>query len=91
MSLTLERPKTMPLEAEIAAYENMLGTLVEQYNGKFVVFRGGSFVSAHDTFEAAAEASVRKFGRGPYLIRQVGAQKMILPASVAYNFHNANC
>jgi hypothetical protein len=28
---------------------------------------------------------VQKFGSGPYLIRQVGASPIVLPASVMYN------
>jgi hypothetical protein len=44
-------------------------------------------VALYSTFEAAAEEAVRRFGRGPYLIRQIGAPPLILPASVMYHFH----
>lgn len=40
----------------------------------------GTFLDSQD---AAAEA-VRRFGRGPYLIRRVGAPPLTLPPSVMY-------
>ena len=33
-------------------------------------------------FQEAAEEAVKRFGRGPYLIRQVGAPRPVLPISV---------
>ncbi len=72
----------MPLETEIAAYEAKREELERLYNGKFVIFHGEDFVGAFDSFDAAAEEAVRRFGRGPYLIRQVGAPPLILPVSV---------
>jgi len=49
-----------------------------------VLFHDESFVAVYDFFEDAAEDAVRRFGRGPYLIRQVGAPPVTLPASVMY-------
>ena len=37
---------------------------------------------AYDTFEDAADAAIRNFGRGPYLIREVGAGPITLPPSL---------
>lgn len=71
-----------PLEVEIAAFEKQKAELVERYNGKFVVFHGLEFVGAWDTLDAAADEAVRRFGRGPYLIRQIGAPPLTLPPSV---------
>jgi hypothetical protein len=73
-----------PLRLEIGAYERMLPELEKNYPGKFVVFKGEEFVGAWDTLNAAGSAAVARFGRGPYLIRQVGAPRPTLPASVLF-------
>jgi hypothetical protein len=72
------------IEAEIAAFEVMRGELERNHMGKFVVFHGGQFHDAFDTLETAGRFAARKFGRGPYLIRQVGRPPAPLPASVLY-------
>jgi hypothetical protein len=69
---------------EIAAYENMQAELESQHMGKWVLVHNGSVMGVFDSFEAVAEDAVRRFGRGPYLIRQVGAPPVTLPASVMY-------
>ena len=53
--------------------------------GKWVVFKGTARIAIYDTFEAAAQDAVARFGRGPYLIRQIGAPPIVMPISVAYN------
>lgn len=72
------------LNDEIAAYDRMRADLETQHNGQWVVIRDGALQGAYDEFEAAAEEAVRCFGRGPYLIRQVGAGPLTLPASVQF-------
>ncbi len=74
----------MALETEIKAYEARQAELEANYLGKYVVFHGEELVGTYDTLEAAAGEAVRRFGRGPYLIRQVGAPPITLPASVMY-------
>ena len=69
---------------EIAAYGRKQKELEEKHMGKWVLFHNGSLVSVYESFEAAAEDAVSKFGRGPYLIRQVGAPALTLPASVMF-------
>ena len=73
-----------PLETEIRAYETRKAELDKTYPGKFVVFKGSDFVGAWDTLNAAAAEAVARFGRGPYLIRQLGAPPPTLPASVLF-------
>jgi hypothetical protein len=80
---------TEQLTAEIAAFEARLPDLEKSYSGKFVVFKGDEFIGAWDTLDAAAAAAVARFGRGPYLIRQVGAPPPSLPASVFFRAVNA--
>jgi hypothetical protein len=73
------------LDKEIAAFEAARADLEKNHFGKWVVFRGADFQGAFDSFESAAESAVSKYGAGPYLIRQVGATDVVLPASVVFN------
>lgn len=73
------------LRAEITAYHQQLPTLQQHHAGKFVIFRDGIMQGVFDTFDAAARDAIRRFGDGPYLIRQVAEDRVMpLPASVAY-------
>lgn len=72
------------VESEIAAYEKMRPKLELEHMGKWVVFHDLALVNIYDSFEAAADEAVERFGRGPYLIRQIGAPPVTLPASVIY-------
>jgi Family of unknown function (DUF5678) len=72
------------VQTEIAAYTKMQVELESKYMGKWVLFHNQALVSVYETFEEAAREAVLKFGRGPYLIRQVGASPITLPASLMY-------
>lgn len=75
------------VDTEIAAYEKMRAELEAKHTGKWVLIRDGMLVVIHDSFEAIAEDAVKRYGRGPYLIRQVGAPPVTLPASVMFVPH----
>ena len=72
------------LDVEISAYDCMREQLEAEHMGKWVLLHDRQLVGAYDSFEAAAEEAVKRFGSGPYLIRQVGAQPITMPASVMY-------
>ena len=72
------------LRKEIAAYEDMRDDLELEHFGKWVVVHDEKQVGIYDSFEEAADDAVQRFGRGPYLIRRIGAPPMTLPASVLY-------
>ena len=72
------------LSREIAAYDRMRDWLETDYFGKWVVVHEEELVGSYVTFEDAADDAIRQFGRGPYLIRRVGAGPVTLPASVLY-------
>jgi hypothetical protein len=72
------------LDAELRAYRTEASKLEAAYPGKWVIFREASLISIHDSFESAAAEAVSRFGRGPYLIRQIGAPPIVIPASIAY-------
>lgn len=72
------------LKEEIAAYESMRNDIELNFMGKWVLIHGKKLINTYDSFELAATDAVRQFGRGPYLIRQVGACPVKLPSSVLY-------
>lgn len=78
------------LSEDIAAFEKKRADLESESLGKWVVFRQGQLVGIFGTFDDAAKDAVHRFGRGPYLIRQVGAGSVTLPASVMYHPVYAN-
>lgn len=59
------------LDADIASFTADKKNLLRKYLDKFVIFYHGKLQGAYDSFDAAADAAVTKFGSGPYLIRQV--------------------
>lgn len=69
---------------DIAAYEQIRQELEAQHTGKWVLLHDRHLIGQYDSFESVAEDAVRRFGRGPYLIRQIGAPPVTLPASVLY-------
>ena len=77
------------LQVEIATYDAMKDELEAYHKDKWVVFHYDEFIGAFDTFDTAAAEAVRRFGAGPYLIRQVGAPPLTLPASVMYRPEHA--
>jgi hypothetical protein len=73
------------LDAELSAYRQQAALLETAHLGKWVVFKDTNLIAIHDTFDQAAEDAVARFGRGPFLIRQIGAPPIVMPVSVAYN------
>lgn len=72
------------LKIEIEAYERMRNDLEAEHLGEWAVVRDENLVGTYETFEKAAETAVERFGRGPYLIRQVGAPPLVLPDPAKY-------
>ena len=79
-------PKTMEttINEEISAYGELRARLEVDHTGKWALVHRRQLIAIFDSSEEAAEAAVRQFGRGPYLIRQIGAPPTALPASLAY-------
>ena len=72
------------LSQEIAAYDRMRNVLEVDHFGKWVVVHDEELVDTYEDFQDAAEDAIRRFGRGPYLIRRVGEGPVRLPASALY-------
>ena len=66
------------LEKEIAAYKSMLSVLEKEHFGKWVVFHNEKLAGSYETSHDAANDAMERFGRGPYLIRQVGLQPTVV-------------
>ncbi len=75
----------MDVSKEIEAYERLKDELEAKQMGKWVLVKDAELVATYDEFDEAAKDAVRRFGRGPYLIRQVGAPSVTLPASLMYH------
>lgn len=75
------------IDKELTAYEKMRPELEAEHMGKWVLIQDGALVGVFDSMEATAQDAVRRFGRGPYLIRQVGAPPVTLPASVMWHLN----
>lgn len=73
------------LTEEIKAYEEKRCELERDHFGKWVIVRDKKIVGFYETFQDAATEAVDRFGAGPYLIREIGAGPVTLPASVLYN------
>ena len=79
------------MRRNVDAYEAMFEELVQKHAHEHVIFHDGKFVGGYPTFHEAAEEATRRFGSGPYLIREVGAPRSFpMPASVAYRPHYAD-
>jgi len=77
------------LRDEIEAFQRMQRQLEADHMDRWVLVHDGQFIGAFETFELAANDAVRKFGSGPFLIRQVGAPPATLPISVMYPWPHA--
>jgi hypothetical protein len=75
---------TTPLAQERKLFEKLRPELEAKALGQWALIRDSEFIGTFSSFEAAAAEAVRRFGRGPYLIREIGAPDVTLPASVVY-------
>lgn len=74
----------MGIDKEIAAYERLAAQLERDHMGKWILMHNEKVVGMFESSSDAAVEAVTKFGRGPYLIRQIGAPPVIMPASVMF-------
>ena len=70
------------LDIEIAAYNRMREHLEANHNREWVVIHDEELIGTYEDFQDAAKTAVKRFGRGPCLIRQVGRPPRTLPASI---------
>ncbi len=77
------------MDREIEAYEAMKDDLEKHHYGKWVVIKDGKLEGTYDSFLTATEEAIERFGNELYLIRQVGAKPISIPASVSYKLIHA--
>ena len=70
------------LDGEVATYNRMREDLEANHHLEWVVIHGEELAGIFEDFQDAAKTAVKRFGRGPYLIRQVGRGRGTLPAAV---------
>ena len=76
------------IQKEIVAYDHLRGALEANHFGEWAVVYDEELVGTYQSFELAAREAVKRFGQGPYLIRQVGAPRdplMILSQNMSFN------
>jgi hypothetical protein len=73
------------IKDEIAAFETMQAQLETQHMGEWVLMRDQKLIGFFPSFEQAAAEGLRLFGRGPYLVREIGAEPIRLPVSVIHH------
>ena len=74
--LSLEEQRALIAE-EIVAYDKMRDDLEANHLNEWVVIYKGALIGTYLDFQEAAAAAVQRFGRGPYLIRQVGVERIV--------------
>jgi hypothetical protein len=71
--------KTLAQERKL--YAQVRIALEAQARGQWALIRRNELVGTFASLELAAKEAVRRFGRGPYLIREIGAPNVTLPTS----------
>ena len=74
--LSIEDQRTLIAE-EIVAYEKMRDDLEAKHLNEWVIIYKGELIGTYLDFQEAAADAVQRFGRGPYLIRQVGVERIV--------------
>jgi len=72
------------VDTEISTFDTLRSDLEAEHIGEWVLIHDDALIGTFAALEEAARHAVSQFGRGPYLIRQVGAPPFCLPASVRY-------
>jgi len=67
----------MALEKELARFAALKAELLKNHGGKFVLIRGEDFCGAYDTAENAYTEGVKRFGREPFIVKQVLEQEPV--------------
>jgi hypothetical protein len=73
------------LRDEISTYDAMRADLEAKFLGRWALIHDLGLIGTYGSFDDAAKEAVHQFGRGPYLIRRVGAAPISVPASLTYH------
>ena len=78
------------LEREIRAYAKLRDRLEAESFGQWAVVYGDDLAGIYESLEAAAVAAVERFGRGPFLIEQIGEDPGTLNIPTVWRVFNAD-
>ncbi len=71
------------LAQEYAVFESKREELEAAHTGKYVLIKSDEIIGTFDTLDDALRIAVKRFGRGPYLIEEIGlpVPETVLPMS----------
>ncbi len=71
------------LAREYAVFESKREELEATFPGKFVLVKGEEVIGTYESLDDALRVAVKRFGRGPYLIEEIGlpVPETVLPIS----------
>ncbi len=67
----------MPLEKELAFYEQHKAELLKHYEGLYVLIKGNELIGAFTSEAEAYQAGVERFGTEPFLIKRVTKEEEV--------------
>ena len=70
------------IKDDLAVYEQMRNDLELDHTGEWVLIYDRELIKFFAEFQAAASYAVQKYGRGPYLIKRVGENRLSMPMSM---------
>lgn len=70
------------LATENSVYESRKEQFEKEHNQEWVVIHESEVVGFFPNLQEAADAAIERYGKGPYLIRQVGVPDLPLPLSM---------
>ena len=63
------------LAEEQAFYDQNSNKLLMQYPNRHLLMHGAQLIGDFESLDEAVKEGVRRFGRGPFLVRQAGAKQ----------------
>ena len=75
---------TQDLATETALCEQQREEFEKDHLWEWVVIHEDKIIGFYKEFQEAAQMAVAKFGRGPFLIKEVGRSAPPLPSSLLY-------
>ena len=68
------------LKAEIAYYDEYAEELLLKHPNRFVLIHGNQLIGDFESRSEAVGEGVRRYGRGPFLVRRTGDKQIVLTA-----------
>ena len=82
---------SLELAAQIRKYESIKSKLELDHFGKWILMYDENPVGFFESAEEAIQEAATKFGKGPYLIRQIGVTPPLPSPSLLFRPMYADC